>query len=267
MSTFPRCVAASAAFALWFAASAWAGSREALKEPTDAPAKKVAPAQDDAQRAPDRADEDAGAAGKHYEKGMVIVSVTQWPARDGKGARRKETDTLKVKGRKSRLDMPEMSLIFDGSTGESVMILHATKTYRRTTAEQRKKEVPLTAEERGVDLEKESRELKPTGKTRKIGGYTAHAYLKPDTLLGGPPNTIWVVKDFPHFEEFVERLKNSQDETSFWHRPELRPPGFIIRSEGWVRGGGKVITTQSVRAEAVDDAEFDIPKEYTEERT
>lgn len=75
------------------------------------------------------------------------------------------------------------------------------------------------------------------------------------------------MKDFPHFDEIVERLKNSQDETSLWHRPELRPPGFVIRSERWARGGGKVITRASVRAEAVDDSEYDIPKDYAEEKS
>lgn len=213
-------------------------------------------------RAGDKSKPGEGTSGRFYERGLLLRTVTQVYAANGKRVGQEFTSTLKVKGRKGRADSIDLSAIYDGSTGENIFIFHDTRTYRRQTARQRKE--AARKEPAALVPDRARKKPRPIGKTRKVGDYIAHGYTEPDPF-GGPDGTIWVVKEFPHFNEIMERLKNAQDETSIWNHPETLPPGFVVRSERPAEEGGHIVTTQSVRAEAIDDSVFRIPEEYTEQ--
>lgn len=202
--------------------------------------------------------------GAHYDQGFVVESVTQTPKSGGESKAERVVTTLRVKGRKSRFDgLSGFTSIYDGATGENVYIFHDVRQYRRETAEQRKKAAEGPDE---FGLRKLLKLPKPTatGKKRKIDGHTAEGYQQrgPD---GGTDITLWVVKDYPHYDEILKRMNGAQDETRIWNQSDARPPGFVIRSERQAKGGGRIVSTQAVRAEAVDDSVFEIPEGYTEQ--
>ena len=156
----------------------------------------------------------------------------------------------KIKGDKVRADMPEtpngsVSTISDGSTGETITLLHMEKQAYIVSGEAWLKLSP-------------KRSAKDSGKSEKIGEYNTEIYVWSDPR--GITVTLWVAKDFPNFSKFKEefaKLKNSSV-ASGWN--DL--PGVIVRTKVIANGTESTVDLLSISEAPVDKRIFEIPNNY-----
>ena len=175
--------------------------------------------------------------------------------------------TVKIKDRKMRVDtrpsdLPTAltSMISDGSSHETVMVMHTQKMYR--------KHAVATKEETYKHLNKqlppaESPKLQATGKSEKIGPYDAEEYIFES---GTTKSILWLARDFPNFEAINTATRNATHETMQTWNPMsgMTLPGMILRiarSHGPVQSTLTLISAQEV---SLSEADFEPPANYTE---
>ena len=172
--------------------------------------------------------------------------------------------TIKIKGDKARTDLsPQISMITNGATGDIVTLMHAPKTFLKTTAAQTK---AMLEQLKKLAPSVEGPKLVPTGKKEKVGNYDCEVFT---ANLGGISVTYWIAKDFPNYQAVLAQMEKLQaGSISAMGKgvlPELKEfPGMQIKTE--MDMGGKKVSTVllSAKEENVDPASFEIPKDYKE---
>ncbi len=173
--------------------------------------------------------------------------------------------TMKIKGDKSRIDMPmtpagAMSMIIDGATGDMSTIIHGQKMVMKMDAKTLKaaseQAKQLTG---GVTPEKP----KATGTMEKVGEWNTEIY---EFSMAGATSKVWVVKDFPNGEKLkAEMLKISK---AMGQNPadtaSMDVPGMPVKTEVNMPGGAGKMTVTLVKAaeQDVEAKEFEVPKDY-----
>lgn len=172
--------------------------------------------------------------------------------------------TIRIKGDRARTDLaPEISMIADAATGESVTLMHASRTFLKVSAAQKHLMLEKLQKVRPVG---EPAVLTATGKKEKIGRHECELFT---TSFGGMAVSYWIAKDFPNYRAVLAQLAKlaagSISATGREMMPDLKDfPGIPIRTE--LEMGGQKVTTVllSVQEENVDPASFAIPKNYQE---
>jgi hypothetical protein len=149
------------------------------------------------------------------------------------------------------------SNITDLNTGETITLVHATKTFLKTPGKPAKPAKPAgTPSAAPVP--------RPTGQTQKVGDYDTQLYSWSNAR--GITGTAWVARNFPDYE----RIRNDiavldrnigDDDTS----PMLSTlPGMVVRSQ--VAGSGQTITLALISAKEgpLDSSLFAVPRGYKE---
>jgi len=173
--------------------------------------------------------------------------------------------TLKVKGDKIRVDVaPEISTLTDAATGETTTLLHAQKAYMQISAE-------AAGQLMGTLKGKEDAALTPsapqaTGKHETLSGVDTEIYT---ASLGQMKVTYWIAKDFPEGDKLRALFKQLQNsplsklaQGGLGSQPaEL--PGVAVRTKMEPPNGQKLtVTLISVKEQPLDNAEFEIPRNY-----
>ena len=179
--------------------------------------------------------------------------------------------TVKIKGDKTRADIsPQMSSITDGATGDSIMIMHAQKSYMRMSAEKtkalREKMEAFQKQSGKAPAEETFSGLKATGKKQKIGEYNAEEYV---CKVGNTEIHYWVAKDFPNWAKLQQQmLKNQEKSLSQLLKGKAVSlkdlPGMPVRTEMEFNGQKLSYTLVSVKEEEVSPADFEVPADYKE---
>lgn len=189
---------------------------------------------------------------------VVIVQKMESPIINGEV-------TMKVKGDKSRVDMPSgpagaMSMIIDGTTGEMSTIMHGQKMVMKADSKMLKQAAEQAKKAAGDTTQTKP---KPTGKTEKVGEWNTEIF---EVTMGGMTSKIWVAKDFPNADKVkAEMMKVSK---AMGQNPAdaaaMDVPGFPVKTEATLPGGQGKMTTTVTKAveEAVDAKEFEVPKDY-----
>jgi hypothetical protein len=178
--------------------------------------------------------------------------------------------TMKIKGDKARIEAsPEVTMIFDGKTGESISIMHSQKIAMRTSAAQAKaaaaaitgKVAAPNAEGAGAGKSK----VRSTGKKETIDGYEAEEYV---TETPSYKASYWIAKNYPQGDEIVKQLQSMTPQafsTSALATPDFRDfPGLPIRTNVTM-GDTKIVSTiKSVKTEPLPDSDFMVPAGYKE---
>ena len=175
------------------------------------------------------------------------------------------TVVLKIKGEHFRSDMTvnpigAMSTIVNTSTMDSVTLIHSQKTAVRTDGAKLKARIDAQD-----NKQTERPKLVDTGKSEKVGGYDAEIY---NWSNGKVSQTLWVAKNFPGFDKLkgeIDKVSNSGARGMGANNsyPDMTTlPGMVVKSE--TTGGDikMVLILVSVKQDAIDDSEFDIPKDY-----
>ena len=120
--------------------------------------------------------------------------------------------TLKVKGDKIRVDVsPEISILMDTASGETITLGHPQKTFLQVSAKaslqlSRKMEQLRDAGER-EGTAGESPKFEATGKRETVAGQETRIYTAQN---GAIKMTYWIVQDSPDTGKFLNLLASLQ---------------------------------------------------------
>ena len=178
--------------------------------------------------------------------------------------------TLKIKGDKIRSDASSgMTTITDTETGDLVVLNNAQKQYMKLSAA-RAMELKEAAKKAGVANASATPAAQPkiadTGRQEKVNDYNAEIYTAetPSTKF-----TFWVSKEVPDYEALDAQRKKLQEglrkiglDSQDSGPDTSQLTGVIVKTVAVIRGQMYTTTLVSVKEQALDDAEFQVPANY-----
>ncbi len=171
---------------------------------------------------------------------------------------------LKLKGEKIRMEAtPEVTMIVDGKTGDTITVMNAQKKYLRISGEKAKAIAELATKYSGATAEKPK--LVATGKKMTVNGYEADEYAGETALFKA---RYWIAPSFPESAAIMKQLQAVIPAT--WNdlakgMMDYRDlPGFPLRTQ--VKMGDEEITSTvtAVKHDVLSEAEFVPPKDFQE---
>ncbi|HUA39461.1 MAG TPA: DUF4412 domain-containing protein [Candidatus Sulfopaludibacter sp.] len=181
------------------------------------------------------------------------------------------TITTQIKGDKIRVDMPSspqgaMSTIMDLSSGDSTTLFHERKVAMTVPGAEIKQMAEKLKESRaGTGTNAAPPKFQDTGKTEKVGNYTAEIYTwsSPD----GANQTVWVARDFPDYAKIKVQMDKLNDspvaQMSKGAAPDVNAlPGMVVKTQMEMNGQKVTSTLVSAKESSVDAAIFQTPKDY-----
>lgn len=181
---------------------------------------------------------------------------------EGKGAATEMT--MKVKGDKIRMEAtPQMTMIVDGKTGDTITLMTAQKKYLRISGDKAKAIAELASKYGGTTAEKPK--ITATGKKMTINGYEAEEYLGETKMFKA---SYWIAPSFPDSADIMKELQAVMP--SAWNDlakglMDYRDlPGFPLRTQ--IKMGDQEITSTvtSIKRDPLSEAEFAVPKDFQE---
>jgi hypothetical protein len=184
---------------------------------------------------------------------------------DGKGG--VSEITLKLKGDKIRMEAtPQMTMIVDGKTGDTITLLNAQKKFLRISGDKAKAISELATKYAGSTGEKPK--LVATGKKMTINGYEAEEYVGETKLFKA---SYWIAPSFPDSAAIMKQLQavipaawNDMAKGMMDYR-DL--PGFPLRTLVKTDDGEITSTVTAIKRDPLSDAEFSVPKDFQEMKT
>ena len=171
--------------------------------------------------------------------------------------------TVKIKDTKARAELsPQISYILDGATGESLTLMHAQKNYLKVSAAQGKALLEQMQKTQGAS----GPPAKPvaTGQKEKVETWEAEIF----TWSGGSLSVrYWVARNFPNAAAIQAAMDKAQAGGLGEMSKALLPanadfPGMIVKTEMKTKGKTVTSTIVSVKEEAVEAKEFEVPADY-----
>lgn len=171
---------------------------------------------------------------------------------------------LKLKGDKARVEAsPQMTMIVDGKTGDTVTLMNAQKKFLRISGDKAKAIAELSAKYNGTTAERPK--LVATGKKMTINGYEADEYIGETKLFKA---SYWIAPSFPDSAAIMKQLQavipaalNDLAKGMIDYR-DL--PGFPLRTQVKTEGGEVISTVTAIKRDLISDAEFIVPSDFQE---
>jgi hypothetical protein len=181
---------------------------------------------------------------------------------EGKGAANEIT--LKLKGDKIRMEAtPQMTMIVDGKTGETITLMNAQKKFLRISGDKAKAIAELAAKYGGGTTEKPK--LIATGKKMTINGYEAEEYVGETKLFKAH---YWIAPSFPDSAAIMQQLQAvvpaAWNDLAKGMMDYRDLPGFPLRTEVKTEDGGITSTVVAIKRDPISDAEFSVPTDFQE---
>jgi len=189
--------------------------------------------------------------------------------------------TIKVKGDKARIDAsPQITIIFDGGTGELINLLNDQKTIVRISPDKMRAIADILNKLSTKRPGSETPRLTPTGKREIINGYETEQYT-----YDGPDfkAMYWIAPNYPNGAAVLAQLQSIKSE--FWDAantkmPDFRDfPGLPIRMRMIVGKGNQAdahgasapdhpaeitSTVTGVSLDSIGDGQFIVPADFKE---
>src|SRR6266481_9787268 len=159
----------------------------------------------------------------------IVYSTTMQPASHSQKAQATPSTvaaatnmSIKVKGDKARIDAPpQVTAIFDGTTGELINLLNDQKTVVRISPDKMRAIADMlnkySSNKAGADKPK----LTPTGQREMIDGYDAEQY----TCVGSDfKATYWIAPNYPNGAAVLAQLQSIKSE--LWDAANTKMPDF-----------------------------------------
>ena len=172
---------------------------------------------------------------------------------------------VKIQGVKARAELsPQISYIIDGTTGESITLMHAQKGYMKVSAAQGRVLMEQMKKSEGAG----GARAKPmaTGQKENVEQWAAEIF----TWSGGSLSVrYWVARDFPNAAAIQAAMDKAQAGGLGALSKNLLPPtsefpGMVVKTEMKMKQKTIVSTIVSVKEDAVDAKEFAVPADYKE---
>lgn len=208
---------------------------------------------------------------KAFALSLILVAALSLAARadftivqkvDGKG--QAHEITLKVKGDKIRMEAtPQMTMIVDGKTGDTMTLMNAQKKIVRISGDKAKAIAEMAAKYGGGNTAKPK--LVATGKKMTIEGYETDEYVAENKQFKAH---YWIAPSFPNSAAILKQLQTiipaawSDLAKGMIDYRDL--PGFPIRTQMTIGDDEIVSTVVAVKTDSLSDAEFLPPADFQE---
>src|SRR5438094_6552632 len=159
----------------------------------------------------------------------IVYSTTVQPASHGQKAQPTPTAvaaatnmTIKVKGDKARIDAsPQITAIFDGTSGELINLLNDQKTIVRISPDKMRAIADMLNQFGNNKAGSQEARLTPTGLRETINGYDTQQY----TYDGPDFKAIyWIAPNYPNGAAVLAQLQSIKSE--FWDAANTKMPDF-----------------------------------------
>jgi hypothetical protein len=172
--------------------------------------------------------------------------------------------TLKLKGDRIRLEAtPQMTMIVDGRTGDTITLMNSQKRIVRISGDKAKAISELAA--KYADTTAEKPKLVATGKKTTLLGYEAEEYVADTKMFKA---RYWIAPSFPNSAIIIKQLQtvipaawNNLAKGMIDYR-DL--PGLPLRTQVMVGDDEITSTVVAVKNDPLNDAEFLPPKDFQE---
>jgi hypothetical protein len=172
--------------------------------------------------------------------------------------------TLKVKGDKIRMEAtPQMTMIVDGRTGDTITLMNAQKKIVRISGDKAKAIAEMAAKYGGGATDKPK--LVATGKKMTVLGYEAEEYLAEGKSFKA---RYWIAPSFPNSAAIMKQLQSvipaAWNDLAKGMIDYRDLPGFPLRTQVKVGEDEITSTVVAVKVDPVSDEEFLPPKDFQE---
>jgi hypothetical protein len=173
--------------------------------------------------------------------------------------------TLKLKDDKIRMEAtPQMTMIVDGKTGDTITLMNAQKKFLRISGDKAKAIAELAAKYSGGTTG-EKPKLTPTGKKMTINGYEAEEYIGETKLFKA---SYWIAPSFPDSATIMKQLQAvipaAWNDLAKGMMDYRDLPGFPLRTQVKTEDGEITSTVTAIKRDALSDTEFSVPRDFQE---
>jgi hypothetical protein len=174
--------------------------------------------------------------------------------------------TIKFKGDKVRVDpAPQMSVITDAKTGDTVTLIHGEKKVMRISGDRLKAAAEMVKKFASATPAEQKSKLTPLGRKETVNGMATDVFTT-DTAVGKA--TYYIATNYPDAAAIMKEMKASQSSAlanSGTNVPDFRDlPGIPVKIEMDTARGHVVMTLVSVKRDPIPSSEFSVPADYTE---
>lgn len=172
--------------------------------------------------------------------------------------------TIKLKGDRIRMEAtPQMTMIVDGKTGDTITLMNAQKKFLRISGDTTKAIGEMAAKYGGTTGE--TPKLVATGKKTTINGYEAEEYVGETSTFKA---SYWIAPKFPDSAAILKQLQavtpTAWSDLAKGMLDYRDLPGFPLKTQ--VKTGEEEITctVTAVKPDLLSEAEFAVPKDFQE---
>lgn len=174
--------------------------------------------------------------------------------------------TIKFKGDKVRVDpAPQMSMITDVKTGDTVTLIHAEKKAMRISGDKMKAAAEMVKKFAGATPAEQKSKLTPLGRKETVNGMPTDVFTT-DTAVGKA--TYYIATNYPDAAAIMKEMKTAQPSAlanSGTSIPDFRDlPGVPVKIEMDTVRGRVVMTLVAVKRDPIPNSEFSVPRDYTD---
>lgn len=180
--------------------------------------------------------------------------------------------TIKVKGDKVRLEAsPQVTMIYDGKTGEMATLMNDEKRAVRLSAERMKAAAEMVKKFSPKEESAEKPKFIATGKKETVNGFETEQYRYDGADFKA---TYWIALNYPNGPEILKQLQSIKSDA--WSAANARMPDYhelpgipirtrmVVKSEGDSGKSEITSTIVSIKTDPLNDAEFSVPGDFKE---
>jgi hypothetical protein len=208
---------------------------------------------------------------KAFVLSLILIAGVLLPAHadftivqkvEGKGPAKEMT--LKLKGDKVRMEAtPQMTMILDGKTGDTITLLNAQKKFLRISGDKAKAIAEMAAKYGGTTAQKPK--LTATGKKMTVNGYEAEEYVGETKTFKA---SYWIAPTFPDSAAIMKQLQAvipaAWNDLAKGMMDYRDLPGFPLRTQVKVGEDEITSTVTAIKTDTLSDAEFSVPSDFRE---
>jgi Domain of unknown function (DUF4412) len=174
--------------------------------------------------------------------------------------------TIKFKGDKIRIDpAPQLSMITDSKTGDTVTLMHGEKKAMRISGDKMKAAAEMVKKLTPANAAEQKAKLTPLGRKETVNGIPTEIFTA-DTAVGKA--TYYIAMNYPDGPAIIQEMKAAQPSVfanSGSNIPDFRDlPGVPVKIEMDTAKGHVVMTLISAKRDPIPNSVFDVPVNYTE---
>ena len=174
--------------------------------------------------------------------------------------------TVKFKGDKIRIDpAPELSMITDSKTGDTVTLMHGEKKAMRISGDKMKAAAEMVKKLTPANAAEQKPKLTPLGRKEAVNGMPTEVFTA-NTAVGKA--TYYIAMNYPDGPAIIQEMKAAQPSVlanSGSNIPDFRDlPGVPVKIEMDTAKGHVVMTLISAKRDPIPNSVFDVPVNYTD---